>query len=116
MKNLIKLEEVAFFILVVVLFTQLGYSWWVFLALLFVPDLSMLGYLFNKKTGAIIYNIVHFRGLAIFIYLTGTIFVFPYITLAGLIMLAHSTFDRIFDYGLKYFRGFKYTHLGELSK
>ncbi|MES0491035.1 MAG: DUF4260 family protein [Leptospirales bacterium] len=61
-----------------------------------------------------VYNIIHFRGFGIFLYLVGLLFATPYIALAGIIILAHSTLDRVFEYGLKFFKGFKYTHLSEL--
>lgn len=31
-------------------------------------------------------------------------------------MLGHSAMDRLFGYGLKYNKGFKYTHLGEIGR
>jgi hypothetical protein len=34
----------------------------------------------------------------------------------GLIFLAHSTFDRIAGYGLKYFDCFDHTHSGRIGK
>ena len=115
MKFLMKLEEAALFLLSIYLFTQLDYAWWVFAALLLVPDFSMLGYAINNKVGAIIYNVVHFRALAIAIYLIGIFFSINYIALAGIIMFAHSTMDRASGYGLKLYEGFKHTHLGQLK-
>jgi len=43
MSALIKLEEVMLFIFSIVLFAALNVKWWIFIAFLFVPDLSMLG-------------------------------------------------------------------------
>jgi hypothetical protein len=34
----------------------------------------------------------------------------------ALIFLAHSTFDRVAGYGLKYFDSFDHTHLGWIGK
>jgi len=114
MKNLIRLEEMALLGMTYYLFLELPYVWWLYFALLFLPDLSMAGYLFNNKAGAIFYNIVHHRGLAIILYLLGIATGMNMIALTGLILLGHSTLDRIMNYGLKYFKGFKHTSLGEI--
>lgn len=114
MKTLIQLEEAILFLFCLYLYTHLGYPWWLFPALLLVPDISMAGYLFNKELGATIYNIVHFRGLGLLLYLAATYLASPPLQLAGLIIFAHSTMDRAFGYGLKLKSGFKHTHLGEL--
>lgn len=36
----------------------------------------------------------------------------PALQLAGLILLGHSSLDRVLGYGLKYADSFKHTHLG----
>ena len=71
MKTLIKLEEFMMFILGIFMFGLLGYPWWWFLALLLVPDIGMVGYLFGNKFGAIAYNVFHHKGLAIILYFVG---------------------------------------------
>ena len=38
-----------------------------------------------------------------------------YVELVGIVLFAHAAFDRIVGYGLKYERGFKFTHLGEIG-
>ena len=114
MENVIKLEEIAMFGLGVYLFSLLPYVWWWFLVLLLAPDIGMIGYLFGNKTGAFTYNIFHHKGIAIAVYLVGVYFSMPMVQLAGTILFAHAAFDRILGYGLKYEKGFKFTHLGEL--
>jgi len=116
MKTVIKLEEVGLFILGIYLFSLLNYQWWWFLVLLLAPDFSMLGYVFNNKTGAFMYNIFHHRGIAVLIYLTGCYLKLEPLQLVGVILFSHSAMDRMFGYGLKYEQGFKYTHLGEIGK
>ncbi|WKL47064.1 DUF4260 domain-containing protein [Flavobacterium pectinovorum] len=116
MKTVIKLEEVGLFILGIYLFSLLDYQWWWFLVLILAPDFSMLGYTFNNKTGAFIYNIFHHRGIAVLIYLTGCYLKLASLQLVGVILFSHSAMDRMFGYGLKYEQGFKYTHLGEIGK
>ncbi|MBT3714431.1 MAG: DUF4260 family protein, partial [Anaerolineae bacterium] len=43
MKNLLKLEELFMFGITIFLFARMDFSWWWYPALLFAPDLSMLG-------------------------------------------------------------------------
>lgn len=115
MKTVIKLEEVMMFVLGIYLFNQLDYAWWWFLVLLLAPDIGMFGYLFGNKMGALTYNLFHHKGLAILIYLAGYHFSIPLCQLVGVILFSHSSFDRALGYGLKYEKGFKFTHLGEIG-
>lgn len=116
MQKLLKLEEVALFSFSIYFYNQLHYDWWLFLALILLPDASMLGYLFNSKIGAITYNIIHHKALAIIVWWIGLYTKTEVYQLAGIILFAHSTMDRIFGYGLKYFDGFYNTHLGLIGK
>lgn len=116
MNTVVKLEETGLFILGIYLFSLLDYSWWWFPALLLVPDLSMIGYAFGNKAGAWAYNIVHHRGVAVIVYLAGVYLANTALQLAGVILFSHSCFDRMLGYGLKYEKGFKFTHLGEIGK
>jgi hypothetical protein len=116
MTSLIKLEEAALFVLGIYLFSLLPYEWWWFIALLLVPDLSMAGYLFGNKTGAATYNLAHHKAVAIAIYLIGILSHIAILELAGVILFSHSSMDRMFGYGLKYAKGFAYTHLGTIGK
>ena len=116
MKIILKWEEMAMFVLGIYLFSLLPYPWWLFLALILVPDIGMLGYLNNDRIGAIAYNIFHHKGIAITIYLLGIYLSLPLCQLAGIVLFSHSSLDRIFGYGLKYDEGFKFTHLGEIGK
>ncbi|MBS1597786.1 MAG: DUF4260 domain-containing protein [Bacteroidetes bacterium] len=115
MKNIIRLEELGMFVLGIYLFSQLNFSWWWFPALLLAPDVSAVGYLAGNKTGAICYNFFHHKGVAIVVYLAGVYFRSEALQLAGVILFAHSSMDRLFGYGLKYFEGFKSTHLGSIG-
>lgn len=112
MQTLIKIEELAMFIFGVFLFSTLDFNWWWFIALILAPDLSMLGYLFGSKTGAITYNIIHHKGLAILVYLLGIYIQNEMVQLMGVILFAHASMDRIFGYGLKFYNSFNHTHLG----
>ena len=116
MNNLIKLEEAAMFVLGSYLFSVLPFAWWWFPALILAPDVSFIGYVLGNKVGAWVYNIAHHKGLAIALYLTGCYTQLPSVQLAGIILFTHSCMDRMLGYGLKYEKGFKFTHLGEIGK
>lgn len=116
MKTTLKLEELGLFLLGIFFFNQLDYPRWWFLALLLTPDFSMIGYLLGDKIGAFLYNLFHHRGIAVILYVLGIYFSNNLLQLVGIMLFAHSSMDRIFGYGLKYERGFKFTHLGEIGK
>jgi len=116
MKTMLKLEELLMFVFGLYLFSLLSYEWWWFLVLLFVPDIGMLGYVLNPKIGAICYNLSHHKGLALGIYLLGVYLSISLCQLLGSILFAHAAMDRIFGYGLKFDKGFTYTHLGEIGR
>ncbi|TLF45148.1 DUF4260 domain-containing protein [Maribacter aurantiacus] len=116
MRNLLRLEEVAMFVLGIFMYGLLGYPWWLFFVLLLTPDIGMLGYLMNEKVGAIGYNLFHHKGIAILLYFLGMYLSMPVVQMIGVILFAHASMDRTFGYGLKYEKGFKYTHLGEIGK
>lgn len=116
MKHAIQLEEAALFILALLAlyYQPLQFSWWVWIILFLLPDLGMLGYLVNPEMGAHTYNLLHHRAIGASIWLLGLYTQQPYITLAGIILLGHSSFDRTLGYGLKFPDSFKHTHLGWL--
>lgn len=116
MNNLLKLEELGQFILSIILFSQLDYFWWIFPICILLPDLSMIGYLINTKTGAWLYNFFHHKLVAIIIMISGFWLNNSLLTLAGVILFGHSSMDRMFGYGLKFNDDFKNTHLGWIGK
>ncbi|MBS1667813.1 MAG: DUF4260 domain-containing protein [Bacteroidetes bacterium] len=114
MKTTIQLEELGMLILSIFLFSQLHFAWWWFLVWILAPDISMLGYALNNKIGAISYNLFHHKAVAIMVYIFGCFWHNENIQFSGLILFGHASMDRIMGYGLKYFTGFKHTHLGDL--
>jgi hypothetical protein len=116
MKKVIEIEELGMFLLTIYLFGRLPLAWWWYPALIFVPDLSMIGYGFGNKAGAVSYNFIHHKAVAIAVYIAGVHFENVWLQLAGLIMFGHSSMDRMTGYGLKTFAGFTSTHLGEIGK
>ena len=115
MKYLVKLEEFALFGLALLLFSQLDYGWGTYALLFLAPDLSMIGYLLNPRLGAWTYNLIHHKGLAVAIYILGSVFSVPWLMYAGTLLLGHSSLDRVFGYGLKYEDTFQNTHLGKVG-
>jgi hypothetical protein len=116
MKTTVTLEEVAQFGLGILLFSQLDYAWWWFPALILLPDASMVGYLINPKIGAWVYNFFHHKLTAVLVLLVGYYTNIEMVTLAGVILFAHSAMDRIAGYGLKFEDSFFNTHLGKIGK
>lgn len=116
MKTQLQLEELALFGLAVYLFGLLEFPGWLFAVLFLTPDVSMLGYLHNPRTGAFIYNLVHHKGTAVVLYITGILLSLAWLQFAGLLLLGHSSLDRVFGYGLKYPDAFKHTHLGWIGQ
>jgi hypothetical protein len=116
MKNLIKLEELGILVLSVFLLYKLNIhlSWWLYIILFLSPDIGMAGYLVNTRVGAFTYNFFHHKAVAGTVLILGIIQSNDYILLAGLLLLAHSSFDRVLGYGLKYNDNFKHTNVGYL--
>ena len=104
------------FLLSIVLWGQLHFAWYWWLIWILAPDLSMLAYLGGNRIGAIGYNFVHHKGVAIVVYLLGWYCSDRVVEGAGLILFGHSCMDRGMGYGLKYFSGFQDTHLGKIGK
>ena len=118
MKNILKLEEAGVFILSIFLMTQLPVqlSWWLYPILFLAPDIGMIGYLINTRIGAFTYNLFHHKLTAVALIVPGILYENEYLILGGLMLLAHSSFDRLLNYGLKYPDSFRHTHLGEIGK
>lgn len=117
MKSVLKLEELALFGLFTLTYFYLYPGIWIFfLALFFVPDVSFVFYLISTKVGAIAYNILHHKGIMALVVVLGFYMENDLMIKIGLIFLAHSSFDRVFGYGLKYDDHFEHTHLGWIGK
>lgn len=116
MKNILRIEEIAMFGMAIYLNSLLPFKGWVFWVLFLVPDIGMLGYLINSKVGSITYNLLHHRGIALLAYLSGLFLTIYELTLIGIVLFGHSSFDRIFGFGLKFSDNFKHTHLGWIGK
>lgn len=115
MKTLLKSEECGLVLLSLLVFSQTSFAWWWYPVLILAPDIGMIGYLKNPKTGAVLYNLFHHQGIAVLFIGLGWVMGSDMALLAGTILLGHSALDRIFGYGLKYPDSFHNTHLGRIG-
>ena len=116
LRTLLRLEGLALFAGMTLLYAVWGGSWWVYALLFLVPDLSFAGYLAGPRVGAIIYNAAHSYMAPMTLMTTGFALTSPLTLSIAMIWLAHIGFDRTLGYGLKYFAGFGFTHLGRIGK
>lgn len=116
MKYILKIEECLMLILALFAFYEYKYEWWMFFAFILLPDIGMLGYLFNPQTGAVTYNLTHHKGIAIIVFILGGYLSSKVLLVTGIILFAHSSLDRILGYGLKFPDSFSNTHLGSIGK
>ena len=116
MKTILRLEELAGFLFSIYLFSLLSYPWWVYLLLFLTPDLSILGYAAGPRVGAFTYNLVHHKAVSLGLIILGGLLSVPVISLAGAVLLGHSSLDRVVGYGLKHSDSFKHTHLGAIGR
>lgn len=117
MKNVLKVEELG--LLVLFTFAYFHFypgEWGLYLGLFFVPDISFLMFFISSKAGAIAYNILHHKGVIAVLILAGLFLMDGLMIKMGLIFMAHSCFDRVLGYGLKYADSFDHTHLGWIGK
>jgi hypothetical protein len=114
----IKIEEAALTAVSIYFLSKynLGLPVWGWVLLFFTPDLSMLGYLISTRIGAFTYNLFHHRGIALALVATGFLLHLDILITGGLLLAAHSSFDRMLGYGLKFSDDFKHTSLGWMGK
>jgi hypothetical protein len=110
-RALLHAEGLVVAVAAVALFFHADYPWWLLVALVLAPDLSMLGYLAGSTVGTVAYDVVHTYVLPVALAAIGLIFDAETAVQLGLIWLTHIGVDRALGYGLKYPTGFKDTHL-----
>ncbi|WP_369061451.1 DUF4260 domain-containing protein [Caulobacter sp. 73W] len=115
-RMLLRAEGLAVFALSLALYAQTDAGWLLFILLFFAPDLSFLGYLVGSRVGAALYNAAHsYVGPAV-LAAAGMLGGPPDLLAWALIWAAHIGLDRAMGYGLKYARGFSFTHLGRIGR
>ncbi|WP_179283072.1 MULTISPECIES: DUF4260 domain-containing protein [Paenibacillus] len=114
-KQIVHVEYILAVILSFFIYMQLHFPIWLFFVLLFVPDLTMLGYAMNKKIGAIVYNFGHTFIFPLLLALSYLYFSNDYLLLGAIIWIAHICLDRAIGAGLKYQdSSFTSTHIQRL--
>ena len=112
---LLRIEGAALALAAVYMYNRIGGNWWLFAALILVPDVSFAGYLVNTRIGAIAYNAMHVTlGPLVCAALGFLLPSFDLLSIA-LIWAVHVGVDRALGYGLKYGAGFGLTHLGRIG-
>jgi hypothetical protein len=91
-----------------------GFPWWLLVALVLAPDLTMIGYLAGPRVGATCYDGAHTYLVPVVLGAVGVIVDVDALQQVALIWLAHIGVDRALGYGLKYPSGFDDTHLQRL--
>ena len=112
---LVRLENAALAALAIVLFAAASGNWWLFAALILAPDLAFLGYLKDRRIGALAYNTVHTWLAPALLAVVSLAGAGPVPAEIGLIWAAHIGIDRALGYGLKLPTGFNQTHLGPIG-
>jgi len=90
--------------------------WWWFLSVFLVPDLSMTGYLFGSRAGAIAYNTVHMYAWPLALLAIGLSSHASFWTTAAFSWIAHIALDQVVGYGLKLPTAFEHTALGPIGR
>jgi hypothetical protein len=114
--TLVRLESLAAAALAVVLYSEVGVSWWLLAILFLAPDLPMIGYLAGPRVGAMTYNAAHVLVGPSILALIGVLGDRDTWTAVSLIWFAHIAIDRTFGYGLKEPTDFRDTHLSTPGK
>ena len=116
LRTMLRLEGLTLFAGMTLLYAVWGGSWWVYAILFLAPDLSFAAYLAGPKVGAIVYNAAHSYMVPVTLMTLGFALATPLTLSIAMIWMAHIGIDRTLGYGLKYFAGFGFTHLGRIGK
>lgn len=112
----LRIEGAAAFITGLALYGWLDAPWLAVVPLLLVPDVSMIGYLRDARTGAWTYNLAHNWAIGLLVLGVGLVSGTPVASVAGAILIAHVGMDRALGYGLKLPTSFQETHLGRIGR
>jgi hypothetical protein len=110
-RRLLRIEGLAIAAGALTLYFHFGFEWWLLVALVLAPDLSMLGYLAGPRAGALAYELAHTELWPIGLAVVGVVAEVDLLVQLALVWLVHIGADRLLGYGLKYPTGFKDTHL-----
>jgi hypothetical protein len=112
----VKLEYVLIAAAAVFFYLKADFAWYWLVPMFFAYDLGAIGYLINRKIGAVTYNIAHSFILPIlFLVLYAAWEPQQWLLFMALTQLLHIGLDRSLGYGLKYGDSFSHTHLGKVG-
>jgi hypothetical protein len=112
---MLRLEGLALFAGMTLLYAVWGGSWWIYFVLFLVPDISFAAYLAGPRVGALVYNAMHSYLIPVPLIVMGFGLEARLLLSIAFIWLAHIGIDRALGYGLKYSTGFAFTHLGRIG-
>ena len=115
-RTLLRIEGLTLFIGMTMLYGVWGGSWWIYVVLFLVPDLSFVAYLGGPRIGATVYNAMHTYMPSLILSVLGFALALPLTLSIAMIWMAHIGIDRALGFGLKYDAGFGFTHLGRIGK
>lgn len=110
-KIIVRTENLLIFFLGIVLFHNFSNNWILFILSFLLPDVSMVGYLVNKRVGSITYNFIHNYILCLILIFLGFVFQQLFLMITASILFSHVGIDRFFGFGLKYSKNFRETHI-----
>jgi Domain of unknown function (DUF4260) len=108
---MLRSEGVALLAMAAVLYGRQGQSWWLFVALLAVPDLGLLGYVVGARAGAVAYDLTHTYLPPAVLALGGVLGGSSLAVSVALIWFAHIGMDRALGLGLRYPDRSRHSHL-----
>lgn len=114
-RKILKTEGLVEAALGLAVFAATGESWWLFAAVVLLPDVSMLAYLAGPRSGAVAYNACHSTIGPGILALVAWQLAAPLWLAYAATWFVHIGVDRALGYGLKSSQAFKQTHLGELG-
>ncbi len=113
---LLRCEGAALLAGALALYHERDYAWIPFILIFLLPDLSMIGYVWDPRFGAATYNIAHSVILPVGLALFGLFLGYDTPISVAVIWAAHIGFDRMVGYGLKEPTAFGDTHLGRVGR
>lgn len=112
--RIVRIENGVAFLISFYIYMYLDFPIWMFFVFLLAPDITAMGYIFNKNIGSQIYNVGHNLILPLLLALSYLYFSLDYLLITAIIWSAHIYMDRLFGYGLKYKDSFNKTHIQKI--
>src|ERR1700686_3935944 len=94
LRTLLRLEGLALFAGMTLLYAVWDGSWWVYAILFLAPDLSFAAYFAGPRAGAVIYNAAHSYMAPMTLMTTGFAFSAPLVLSIAMIRRSHIGSDR----------------------